>query len=162
MLKKSAFYLFAALFIFAGQFLASSGVVSGKPPTIEQPTLSGAAAMPLIAKGPALIYFWAEWCGICRSIQGNVSAVLQDYPAVTVAVRSGDHQAVIDYMNAKRLSWPTVNDRDGSIAQRYGVNTVPALLFVNGNGDIVFSSVGYTSEWGLRFRLWLTQWVEWF
>lgn len=160
MFKKSAFYLFAAIFIFAGQFLASSGVVTGIPPTIEQPTLAGNAAMPLIAKGPGLIYFWAEWCGICRSIQGNVTAVLHDYPSATVAVRSGDDQAVIAYMTAKRLVWPTVNDSDGSIAQRYGVNTVPALLFLNGNGDIVFSSVGYISEWGLRFRLWLAQFVE--
>jgi len=161
MLKKSAFYIFAAVFIFAGQFLASSGVVSGKPPMIERPTLNGTAAMPLIAKGPAMIYFWAEWCGICRSIQNNVSAVLHDYPAVTVAVRSGDDQAVIAYMNAKQLTWPTVNDSDGGIAQAYGVNTVPALLFVNASGDIVFSSVGYTSEWGLRFRLWLTQFAYW-
>jgi thiol-disulfide isomerase/thioredoxin len=159
MLKKSAFYIFAAIFIFAGQFLASSGVVTGTPPKIEQATLTGNAAMPLIAKGPALIYFWAEWCGICRSIQGNVDAVLRDYPAITVAVRSGNNEAVIDYMNAKQIAWPTVNDRDGNIGQLYGVSAVPALLFLNGNGDIVFSSVGYTSEWGMRFRLWLTGFV---
>lgn len=159
MLKKSAFYIFAAVFIFAGQFLASSGVVTGTPPKIEAVTLTGNAVMPLIAKGPALIYFWAEWCGICRSIQGNVDAVLRDYPAISVAVRSGDNQTVIDYMNAKQIAWPTVNDNDGSIGQRYGVRAVPALLFLNAKGDIVFSSVGYTSEWGLRFRLWLTGFV---
>lgn len=157
MLKKSALYLFAALFIFAGQFLASSGLVTGMPPNIEQRTLSGVAAMPLVAKGPALIYFWAQWCGICRSIQGNVDAVVRDFPTVSVAVRSGDDQALRDYMQARHFNWPTVNDNAGSIGQRYGVSAVPAMLFVNGNGEIVFTSVGYTSEWGLRLRLWLTR-----
>lgn len=159
MLKKSAFYIFAAIIIFGGQFLAGSGLVTGTPPAIEQTTLTGTATMPLIAKGPALIYFWAEWCGICRSIQSNVDAVVHDYPAVTIAVRSGNDRAVTDYMKNQQITWPTVNDPDGTIGQRYGVRAVPAMLFVNGNGKIVFTSVGYTSEWGLRLRLWLTGFI---
>lgn len=158
MLKKSAFYLFAVLFIFGGQFLANSNLVTGPPPQIEQSTLSEQTPMPAIAKGPALIYFWAEWCGVCRTMQSNVSAVTPDYPSMTVAVRSGDRQAVSAYLKKNQLVWPTVNDADGAIGQRYGVSAVPALFFLNRQGDIVFTSVGYTSEWGLRFRLWLAGW----
>ena len=159
MLKKSAFYIFAALFIFGGQFLMNSDLITGPPPQIDQSTLSDLAPMPAIAKGPALIYFWAEWCGICRTMQSNVSAVMPDHPSMTVAVRSGDRHAVSAYLSKNKLAWPTVNDADGVISQRYGVRSVPALFFLNRQGDIVFTSVGYTSEWGLRFRLWLAGWL---
>lgn len=156
MLKKSAFYLFAALFVFGGQFLLTSGLATGQPPAITQATLSNQNPMSMIARGPALIYFWAEWCGVCRSMQGNVAEVLQEFPGVTIAVRSGDKQQLAEYLSQHKLEWPVVNDQDGGISQRYGVHAVPALFFVNGQGRIVFTSAGYTSEWGLRFRLWLT------
>ncbi|WKJ91563.1 protein disulfide oxidoreductase [Methylomonas montana] len=155
MLKKLAFYIFAALFIFAGQFLVNQDLVNGTPPAIVQTTLANENAMQRISKGPAVLYFWAEWCGICRSMQGTVSEVLRDYPGVTVAVRSGDDAKLESYLRDKQLQWPVINDQDGSIGQRYGIKGVPALFFINAAGDIVFTTVGFTSEWGLRARLWL-------
>lgn len=155
MLKKLAFYIFAALFIFAGQFLVNQDLVNGTPPAIAQTTLANENAMQRISKGPAVLYFWAEWCGICRSMQGTVSEVLRDYPGVTVAVRSGDDAKLESYLRDKQLQWPVINDQDGSIGQRYGIKGVPALFFINAAGDIVFTTVGFTSEWGLRARLWL-------
>lgn len=155
MLKTSAFYIFSALFIFAGQFLMSSGLATGKPPHIAQVTLNGHAPMPKIQQGPALLYFWAEWCGVCRSMQDNVNAVAKDYPSITVSVRSGKSDQVSDYLVKHKLDWAVVNDENGAIGKSYGVRAVPAMFFVNRQGNILFTSVGYTSEWGLRFRLWL-------
>lgn len=155
MLKKYAFYLLAAALIFAGQFLQTSRLVTGRPPEIAAPTLDGLPAMPLIANGPGIIYFWAEWCGICSAMQQAISAVGRDYPLLTVALRSGNDSMVAEYLHKKQLHWPVVNDPHGGIASRYGVGAVPALFFVDANGSIVFTSVGFTSEWGLRIRSWL-------
>ena len=155
MLKKYGFYLLFAIVIFAGQFLRTSDLVTGKPPLIAQSTIGGLQAMPLIGKGPAIIYFWAEWCGVCAMMQGAVSAVAADYPLLTVALRSGSGSAVGQYLQKKHLGWQTVNDPQGVIAQSYGVKAVPSLFFIDADGNIVFTSVGYTSEWGLRFRAWL-------
>jgi len=155
MLKKSAFYIVAVLFIFAGQFLVTGDLVTGKPPRIEQSTLAGHQAMPALKQGPALVYFWAEWCGICQGMQDNVSRVLQDYPGLTVAERSGNYEEVTAYLSKNKLNWPVVNDPNGTIGQAYGIRGVPALFFIDRHGNIGITSVGYTSEWGLRFRLWL-------
>lgn len=160
MLKKWGFYLLMIAVFLAGQMLSGRRLVSGPPPAIEKTTLGGAVAPPLLGKGPALIYFWAEWCGICRAIQGNVDAVIQDYPAVTIALTSGDDQTLRRYLGDQQLAWPTINDNDGIISQRYGVRAVPALLFTDQSGKIVFSSVGYTSEWGIRLRLWLAGLID--
>lgn len=155
MLKKSAFYIFAVLFVFGGQFLMTSGLVTGQPPLINQATLTGQNPMSVIAKGPTLLYFWAEWCGVCRGMQSNVAAVSQDMPIITVAERSGGGQHVSEYLAKNQLNWSVVNDPDGAIGQLYGVQAVPAMFFINSKGKIAFTSVGYTSEWGLRCRLWL-------
>lgn len=156
MLKKFAFYLFATLVIFAGQFLVSHGLVSGKPPTLTH-TLSNRNAMSHIEHGPALLYFWADWCGVCRSMQANVNAVLQDYPGVTVALRSGDDEHLRSYLAKNKLAWPTVNDQQGETATRYGVRAVPAVFVIGSNGDILFATVGYSTEIGLRIRLQLAK-----
>ncbi|MDD1620533.1 MAG: protein disulfide oxidoreductase [Methylococcaceae bacterium] len=153
--KQYAFYLLFAAVIFAGQFLRTSDLVTGKPPVISQTTLGGIPAAPIIDKGPAMIYFWGEWCGVCAMIQPAINAVSTDYPLLGVALRSGTDGAVGQYLRQKQLAWQVINDPQGNIAQRYGVKVVPALFFIGADGDIVFTSVGYTSEWGLRLRLWL-------
>lgn len=155
MWKKFGFYVFAALFVFAGQFLASQGLVTGTRPPLPAATLSGIDPASRLTQGPALLYFWAEWCGICRAMQDNVDNVARDYPIVTVAVRSGDDAKVREHLQSEQLSWLTVNDPDGSLGQRYGIKGVPAAFFIDTNGQIRFASAGYTSEWGLRLRLWL-------
>ncbi len=155
MLKKYGFYLLMAAAIFAGQFLRTGDLVTGKPPLIDRNTINGIPAMPYVGKGPAIIYFWAEWCGICAMMQSAVSAVSAEYPLLTVALRSGSDTAIPQYLQQKHLPWTVVNDPQGSIAGSFGVKAVPALFFINRDGNIVFTSVGYTSEWGLRLRLWL-------
>ncbi len=155
MIKKAVFYIAVALLIFGGQFFINRGLVTGKPPLIKEPTLAGFTVMTPIIRGPAIIYFWAEWCGICKMMQDSVSAVLQTYPGITVAVRSGGDQNVRHYLHEQNLGWVVVNDTKGGIANRYGVNGVPAVFFVNADGEIMFSAVGFTSEAGLRIRMWL-------
>lgn len=157
MLKKLAFYLLATLFIFCGQFLSGGGLVTGKPPALTAPTLDGGEAASRIRQGPALLYFWASWCGVCRAMQNNVDAALHDHPGLTIAERSGDDAQLTAYLRNNHLTWPTVNDNGGTIGQNFGVRGVPAIFIVAADGNIVFASAGYTSEFGLRVRLWLAK-----
>ncbi|WP_347987188.1 protein disulfide oxidoreductase [Methylomonas sp. AM2-LC] len=155
MLKKYAFYFLVGCLFFAGQFLHSSDLVTGKPPSIEQTTITGLPAQAFIAQGPAIIYFWAEWCGICAMMQNAISAMASDYPQLTIALRSGTDNAIKAHLQKNQLLWSVVNDQQGKVAQSFGVKAVPAVFFLNKDGTIVFTSVGYSSEWGLRIRTWL-------
>jgi len=154
-LKKMAFYTVVFIIIFAGQFLMNQGLKTGKPPIINKQTLSGQDAMQMISQGPAIIYFWAEWCGVCKMMQQPIFQILDDYPVLTVAVKSGDTNIVNNYLNEKSLMWEVVNDPVGEIANQYQARGVPSIFFLNKAGDIVLTATGYTSEIGLRLRLWL-------
>ena len=66
---------------------------------------------------PVLVDFWAPWCGPCRAIAPNVEALAEEY--------------------AGRLRVAKVNvDNNQSLAMKYGIRGIPALLVFKG-GELV-------------------------
>ena len=103
---------------------------------------------------PVLLYFWADWCPVCRTTAGSVSSIAADWPVMTLATQSGDAAAVRRFMQEKGYQWPTLADPHGQIMQRYRLPGTPAFVVIAPDGNIRFVSVGYTTEIGLRLRLW--------
>lgn len=156
-IKKIGFYSLVALIIFSGQFLLNHGLVTGQPPEIKQHTLSGRPVMPMFNHEPAIIYFWAEWCGICNMMQAPITAISQDVPVITIAVKSGADSKVQHYLESGALKWNVVNDPFGEIAKQYQTRGVPSIFILDEKGEIVLTSTGYVSEIGLRLRLWIVR-----
>ena len=103
------------------------------------------------------LYFWAEWCPFCRAEEGSISALQQDWPVLTVAMRSGDATKVARVMEQRKLPWLAAMDADGSLLARYGQQGVPALVVLDAQGHIRHISIGGSPEWLMRLRLWLAQ-----
>lgn len=104
---------------------------------------------------PLLIHIWATWCGICVLEQGSIEAIAQDYPVLSIAMRSGSDLTMQQYMADNQLSFAVLNDAAGAISSSWGVHATPSSFILNSDGKIQFTEVGYTTEWGLRLRLWL-------
>ncbi len=100
------------------------------------------------------VYFWADWCPICKAQEGNVEALRADWPVLTVAMQSGSAANVAGVLRQRGLDWPAVIDADGTIAARYGLHGVPALVVVDSAGGLRSTAVGYTTTAGMRLRLW--------
>mgnify|MGYP006281266527 CR=1 FL=1 len=128
----------------------------GPAPPLAGTTVSGAELDLRALRGePALVYFWASWCPVCRAQQGAVAAVAADHPVVTVAMRSGGPEAVRAHLAEQGLALPTLADPEGRLAARYGVAGVPMAFVLGPEGKVRFVTRGYTTGWGLRLRLWL-------
>ena len=103
---------------------------------------------------PVLLYFWANWCMECRAINSAVQKVAKDYPVLSVTMSSGSKEWLKQYMKARELSFPVLNDVTGTVSRDWGVTTVPSFVVVM-DGKVRFITTGYTSSAGLRARLWL-------
>jgi len=103
---------------------------------------------------PVALHFWAEWCPICTTEEGSITSVSQDWPVMTVAMQSGAGEQVLQQLKDKGLNWPALVDTDGRIAAAYGLKGVPAFVVIDRQGNIRSVSTGYTSEIGMRLRLW--------
>jgi thiol-disulfide isomerase/thioredoxin len=101
-----------------------------------------------------LIYFWAEWCAICKTTAGSVSSIDEDWPVISVAMQSGPAEKVAATMRQREYAWATLADPEAEVFLQYGSRVVPAFVIVDPQGNIRAVSVGYTSELGLRLRLW--------
>jgi thiol-disulfide isomerase/thioredoxin len=103
---------------------------------------------------PVLLYFWAEWCPVCKTTAGSVTAVAEDWPVTTVAMQSGSAAEIAAQMAARGYRWSTVADPQGELTRRFGFAGVPAFAVIDPGGEIRFVAIGWTSETALRLRLW--------
>jgi thiol-disulfide isomerase/thioredoxin len=106
---------------------------------------------------PVLVVFWATWCPVCKAEEGNVDAVARDWPTLTVAMQSEGAAAVGRHLKERGLNFGAIVDEQGKLAADWNVRGVPTHFIVDSGGNIRFRLVGYTTEFGLRARLW---WVS--
>ena len=105
---------------------------------------------------PVLLHFWATWCPICDLEKGTIQSISQDYRVISIASWSEGETEVKTYMQDNQLTFPVMLDTSGELAQSFGVKGVPASFILDTNGEIAFVESGYSTELGLRLRLWLS------
>ena len=130
-------------------------LVSGMAPDFEAQLLDGSPVSLRQYRGhPLLLQFWATWCPVCNLEQGSIQSISRDHPVLSVALDGASVAEIIQWMQEKGVDYPVIRDADGVISTGYGVRGVPASLIIDASGQVRFVEVGYTSEWGLRARLW--------
>ena len=75
---------------------------------------------------PVVVDFWAEWCGPCKMLSPTIDAVAEKY----------DGKVKVGKVNV---------DKNPSIAQKYGVRSIPNILVFK-NGNIEEQLVGNVPE----------------
>jgi thiol-disulfide isomerase/thioredoxin len=160
-LKKRPARWVLEIIIFIGVYFVvrawtQRNVIEGPlPPVVAVTLASEKIDLQQTQNAPYLLHIWASWCGICRFEQDSIESISKDYPVISIAMQSGNDNEVRQYMQDNGLSFKVINDEEGELSRMFGVTGVPTTLVIDSKGQIAYSEVGYTSEWGLRFRLWL-------
>ena len=105
---------------------------------------------------PVLFHFWATWCPICELENDTIQSISQDYQVISIVSWSEGEAEVKAYMQNKQLTFPVMLDTIGKLAQSFGLKGVPTSFILDPNGEITFVESGYSTEAGLRLRLWIS------
>ena len=133
-------------------------VPSGQAPEIKGWLIEGKAFEGLRQhEKPVLVHFWATWCKVCKLEQGSINNIAQDYNVITLASQSGSFSQVQEFQKKNGLNFPIIVDQNGLLAKEWGVVGFPSSFIVDENNDIRFVEVGFTTEMGLKLRLWVAK-----
>jgi peroxiredoxin len=151
--------LLLTVFIGVGLWQTRAHVRGGPLPRFSLQTLSGeAVTSDTLAGKPTLLAFWAPWCSVCETESGNLSwaqkIVGSRARVLSVASSWQTPQQVTAYAQRNGVDYPVLLDEAG-LADELKVTSFPTMYFVDEQGHIKGSAVGYTTTFGLILRtLW--------
>ncbi len=94
---------------------------------------------------PAVVVFWASWCGACMEEAPRIeelSRAYRDRVAVLGINMGEDPRKVLAAVQARGLTWPVALDLDRSLAGRFRVSTIPLVLVLDAEGRIRYRGNG--------------------
>lgn len=133
------------------------GLTIGTPaPDAEVQDLEGKPLQlrSLIPAGkPALIEFWAVWCGECEKLQPQLDAIhaRHDAELTIIAVAVGVAQTlrrVNRHLETHDPGYPFVWDANGAAVRAYEAPTTSFVVLLDGHGRVAYTGVGGDQDLG--------------
>lgn len=130
-----------------GGAAAASAAVSGPGEWVDF-TLTDAGGKTVslrqfIGRNPVLLIFWATWCPHCKESipeinrmhrepagNGNVRILALDFMESPAKVNS--------FLSAKKVAFPVLLDRKGTVARMYRVVGIPTYILIDRKGKVVY------------------------
>jgi cytochrome c biogenesis protein CcmG/thiol:disulfide interchange protein DsbE len=111
---------------------------------------SGTLSLSDYAGKVVVLNFFASWCPPCKEENPALVRVWERYrtsDVVFIGIVFGDStDKARTYVSTNGVTWPTVQDADGSTAFAYGVFGPPETYFIGPDGIIAGRHIGPISE----------------
>ncbi len=110
----------------------------------------------MLAGKPTLLIFWAPWCGVCQVQSQNVSWLqsMLGTRARVLSVASSYRELgeVHAYVSAHAVDYPVLLGSRATL-RAFRVRAFPTVFFLDSEGKIKRVASGYTTTFGLLWRL---------
>ena len=91
---------------------------------------------------PVVLFFWATWCPFCRKAAGELKNTYpelqqQGWELFAIDVQESAYKAQ-NFAESHGVAFKVLLDKDGRVANAYGVLGIPTFVLINSRGQIVF------------------------
>lgn len=144
--------LLLCLLFTLGSARAAAPAIGEIPPPLLGKDRDGREFDLAKARGKVVVVtFWASWCTYClrelpalNDVQAKTGHDFLEIVAVNVKDDNNDYRAMTKQMKGYTLT--LTRDKDGAIAERYGVNTYPNLWIIDPQGRVASRHAGYGED----------------
>ena len=111
----------------------------------------------LVAGEVGVVYFFAPWCFYCRNSIDNLDELVASGKlawARVVALEYESLDEVREFIDETGVHLPVLLGGPQT-TKDWQISAFPTYFVIDGNGQIVSRSVGYSTKIGLQARVWL-------
>jgi cytochrome c biogenesis protein CcmG/thiol:disulfide interchange protein DsbE len=140
-------------------YQARAEVVDTPAPDFELPLLDGGGSLRLsdLRGDIVVLNFWASWCSPCRLEAPDLQSAWEDYRGRGVRFvgvdELDDRFAAKGFVREFAITYPSVFDPSGSLADDYGFIGLPATYVIDREGQIAYRFQGFIDGPTLRSSL---------
>ena len=137
-------------------------VADGKPVTAPVSALprlgtAGTASLADFRGKPVLLNVWASWCDPCQEEMPLLEKAHRRMAAAGGTVLGvdvqDDQQTALDFLRSKRVTFPSLRDRDRTYVHEFGVAGYPESFLIDAQGRVIAISRGPVDQAWLDAQL---------
>ncbi len=98
-----------------------------------------------INKEVDIVYFWGDWCPVCKMESSQIEKISQKLKVVKVAFRSKLHE-------------DSIND-NGKLVSLFKVKAYPTIFYIKDN-KVIYSDTGYTSWFSILLKHYIFEMIK--
>ena len=121
------------------------------PPLVGQDYAGNDVEVVPGTDGPQMVVFLAHWCPHCNAeipvlqqweASGAIPEDLSIVGVSTAAREDAENYPPSEWIEAVGWEWPVIADDDGALAEAYGVNAFPYMVFIGDDGAVTATVSG--------------------
>ncbi|MBI3313121.1 MAG: TlpA family protein disulfide reductase [Candidatus Omnitrophica bacterium] len=98
----------------------------------------------VLKEHPVLLVFWATWCPSCITEIPTLNKWNDEYEAAGLKILGinfrEEKSKIAAFVKEQGIHYPVLMDQNGVVAERFGLDGLPATVFVDRNGKIIYFS----------------------
>lgn len=152
--------LLIAAFVLISMWQTRNLPKDDQTPSLEAVWLDNMRADSVLVPGEVgVVYFFAPWCFYCRKSIDNLDDLVASGQlpwARVVALEYESIQEVREFIRETGVELPVILG-SSQTTEDWQIRGFPTYFVIDGNGQIVSRSVGYSTKIGLQTRIWLNR-----